>query len=122
MLRDNRLKTDVDSARFMSSEPASFFAELLVRPLGVHNRIFRAVCLLLTLLLRLLHCIMSEQQLVLHHALASIDVYVCPEVSKLSEQGLKVSNLLSKVWSALCWQCSNRVWTYAAAGMGFLPT
>lgn len=29
MLRDNRLKTDVNSARFMSSEPASFFAELL---------------------------------------------------------------------------------------------
>ena len=31
MLRDTRLKTDVNSARFMSDEPASFFARLLVR-------------------------------------------------------------------------------------------
>ena len=52
MLRDNRLKTDVNSARFVSSEPASFFAELLVRPLGIYGDTFKAECLLLLLLLR----------------------------------------------------------------------
>ncbi len=79
MLRDNWLKTDVNSARFMSSEPASFFAQLLVRPLGIHKNAFRAVCMLLLLLLHLLHCIMSEQQLVLQHAFAYIDVSVRPK-------------------------------------------
>ncbi len=42
LLRDNRLKADVNSARFMSSEPASFFAELLVRPLGIYENTFQS--------------------------------------------------------------------------------
>ena len=79
LLRDNRLKTDVNSARFMSSEPASFFAELLVRPLGIFQNTFTAVCMLLLLLLRLLLCITSEQQLVRQHAFACIDVSVRPQ-------------------------------------------
>ena len=79
MLRDTRLKTDVNSARFMSSEPASFFAELLVRPLGLYENTFTVVCMLLLLLLRLLLCIMSEQQLVLRHAFACVDVSVRPK-------------------------------------------
>ena len=82
MLRDNRLKTDVNSARFMSSEPASFFAELLVRPLGIYEDTFKAECLLLLLLLRLLLCIMSEQQLVLQHVFACMDVSVRPNSVK----------------------------------------
>jgi len=64
----------------MSSEPASFFAELLVRLLlKFYENVFTAVCMLLLLLLRLLHCIVSEQQLVLQRVLACIDVSVRPE-------------------------------------------